>query len=227
MRGSTWEVIACIAMKATAYSATEPTRQVSARVTGGWASCAADFNNDGFPGHLPRQRDGRAGNERLPGRSVPASLSTTATARSQSTPSPSGSPTGKWGRGVVCFDGDRDGDIDIVIANNNDSATLYRNDGGNQLNYLNVELRGRRAEYAGAGRANLPGRKWFDATQGESTTAITSYRKNPAEQHFGLNQQASVDTLRIVWPDGGETVRNNIDSNQRVTVVYPNTWSTD
>jgi len=46
------------------------------------------------------------------------------------------------GRGVVCFDFDRDGDINIFIANNNQEAKLYRNDGGNNANFLNVKLNG-------------------------------------------------------------------------------------
>lgn len=48
----------------------------------------------------------------------------------------------RQGRGVVCFDGERDGDIDIFTANNGDGPSLFRNDGGNQLNWLNVKLIG-------------------------------------------------------------------------------------
>ena len=44
---------------------------------------------------------------------------------------------------------------------------------------------------------------------------------------FGLSQWPSVDSVRVVWPDGSETSRDNIDSNQRVTVSYPDSWSTD
>ena len=51
--------------------------------------------------------------------------------------------------------------------------------------------------------------------------------QNPAEQHFGLNELARVDTLRIVWPDGSETSRSNVDANQRVTITFPDGWSTD
>lgn len=48
----------------------------------------------------------------------------------------------RQGRGVVCFDGDRNGDIDIFTPNNGDGPSLFRNDGGNQLNWLNVKLIG-------------------------------------------------------------------------------------
>ena len=132
----------------------------------------------------------------------------------------------KMGRGVVCFDGDRDGDIDIVIANNNDSATLYRNDGGNQLNYLNVELQGNAPNTQALGARIYLGVS--GATQlREIHNGNNFVSQNPAEQHFGLNQSPGAETLRVVWPDGTETSRSNIDANQRVTVSYPGTWSTD
>ena len=31
----------------------------------------------------------------------------------------------------------------------------------------------------------------------------------------------------LVGRNGAETIRNNIDSNQRVTISYPDAWSTD
>ena len=51
--------------------------------------------------------------------------------------------------------------------------------------------------------------------------------QNPAEQHFGLNAIAVITSVRVVWPDGSETERLNVDANQRVTVTYPNPWSFD
>jgi len=46
------------------------------------------------------------------------------------------------GRGIVCFDYDRDGDIDMFIANNNQPPKLFRNDGGNTNSFLNIKLNG-------------------------------------------------------------------------------------
>ncbi len=51
--------------------------------------------------------------------------------------------------------------------------------------------------------------------------------QNPTEQHFGLNQAGTIDSIRVVWPDRSETTRDNISSNQRIRVIYPDTWSTD
>ena len=55
------------------------------------------------------------------------------------------------GRGVACFDYDRDGDVDIFIANSQQPARLYRNDGGNALHFLNIRLRGPAPNTQGVG----------------------------------------------------------------------------
>ena len=105
-------------------------------------------------------------------------------------------------------------------------VVLYRNDGGNQLNYLNVELQG-----AAPNTQALGARLYLTANGMTQLREIHNgnnfVSQNPAEQHFGLNQLSSVDTLRVVWPDGSETSRNNVDVNQRVTVSFPDSWSTD
>ncbi len=103
---------------------------------------------------------------------------------------------------------------------------LFRNDGGNQLNYLNFRLRG-----------EAPNTRAIGARIYLSVGGITQLREihngnnyvsqNPAEQHFGLNAALQADTVRVVWSDGSETSRNNINSNQRITVSYPDAWSTD
>ena len=191
----------------------------------GWASCAADFNNDGFldifhvngmdvPGTNAYLED--------PSRLFINNGDGSFTEYSE----PLGITDRKMGRGVTCFDGDQDGDIDIVIANNNDSVRLLRNDGGNQLNYLNVEVRGEAPNTQAIGARIYVGNG--GATQlREIHNGNNFVSQNPAEQHFGLNQDSSADSVRVVWPDGSETSRSNIDSNQRVTVSYPDSWSTD
>src|SRR5438034_2821409 len=47
------------------------------------------------------------------------------------------------GRGVVAFDYDRDGDLDLFVANNQQAPRLYRNDGCDTGHFLSVKLRGR------------------------------------------------------------------------------------
>ena len=191
----------------------------------GWASCAADFNNDGYLDifHV-NGMDEPLSDAYLddPSRLFINNADGSFTEYSE----PLGLVDRKSGRGVTCFDADRDGDIDILIANSDDSASLFRNDGGNQLNYLNIELG------AGAPNTRAIGARIY-LTVGAETQLREIHNgnnyvsQNPTEQHFGLNDSLQADTVRVVWPDGSETTRSNIPSNQRVTIGYPDTWSTD
>jgi len=191
----------------------------------GWASCAADFNNDGLLDifHVNGMLDSNTNAyEEDPSRLFINNGDGTFTEYSEGL----GLVDRKSGRGVVCFDGDQDGDIDILVANNNDAATLFRNDGGNQLNYVNVSL-----------QSDAPNTRAIGARIYLTSNGVTQLREihngnnyvsqNPSEQHFGLGNTTMIDEIRVVWPDGSETSRNNIDTFQRVTVAYPDTWSTD
>ena len=191
----------------------------------GWASCAADFNNDG---HLDIfhvngiSMGGGAVYLDDPSRLFVANGDGTFTEYSD----PLGLVDQKQGRGVVCFDGDQDGDIDIFIANNGDTPSLFRNDGGNSLNHVNVRLDGIAPNTSAIGA-----RVYVSSggvTQMREVSAGSNYvSQNPTEQHFGLNSTDTVDDIRIVWPDQTETSRMGIAANQRIRVSYPDSWSTD
>jgi uncharacterized repeat protein (TIGR01451 family) len=121
------------------------------------------------------------------------------------------------GRGVACFDYDRDGDIDIFVANCDQPARLYRNDGGNAGNWLDVKLVGPspNTEQIGARvTAKLPG-----STQLHELRAGNNFAsQDPAEVHFGLGAAAQVDSLVIRWTDGSVTTLLDVPANQRLVV---------
>ena len=122
------------------------------------------------------------------------------------------------GRGVVCFDSDRDGDLDLVITNNQpvESVVFYRNDLAGNNRYLTVKL-------SGAGVNTDAIGAMIEITDG-TRTQIREIRasnhfvsQNPAEAHFGLGSATSVD-MTIFWPNGGQTVLNGVAANQYLTV---------
>jgi hypothetical protein len=191
----------------------------------GWGSCAADFNNDGLLDifHVNGMDDpNTTAYLRDPSRLFINNGDGSFTEYSE----PLGLVDRKSGRGVSCFDGDQDGDIDILVANNNDSATLFRNDGGNQFNYVNVRLSN------AAPNTRAIGARIYVSTDGvtqlrEIQNGNNYVSQNPAEQHFGLKNATVIDNIRVVWPDGSATERNNIEAYQRVTVSFPDSWSID
>ena len=113
----------------------------------GWGSCFADFDNDGnidlFHGNgfQPLQgREGSATGEVFlddPSRRFLSNGLGSFDEVSQQV----GIIDRGQGRGVVCFDYDRDGDIDLFVANNSDSHRLFRNDLEPGHNYIGIRLR--------------------------------------------------------------------------------------
>ena len=191
----------------------------------GWGSCAADFNNDGYLDifHV-NGMDEPTTDAYLddPSRLFINNADGSFTEYAE----PLGLVDRKSGRGVTCFDGDKDGDIDILVSNNGDNAYLFRNDGGNQLSYLNMQLRNE------APNTQAVGARIYVTSLGmtqlrEIHNGSNYVSQNPAEQHFGLNDSEYIDLVRVVWPDGSETSRTNVDANQRIVVQHPDAWSTD
>src|SRR5438105_1464094 len=109
------------------------------------------------------------------------------------------------GRGVVAFDYDRDGDLDLFIANNRQAPRPYRNDGCDTGHFLSLRLRGRAPNTEAIG-----GRVYVTAggqTQMRELRAGSNFEsQDPADAHFGLGTATNVDEIRIVWPDGTPTV---------------------
>ena len=184
----------------------------------GWGASFADFNNDGFPdlvhvngwpqgspqfrgtaarlfiadghGHFQEQAQIRAFNDRV------------------------------GGRGVVCFDFDGDGDLDVLVANNNGPYHLWRNDGGRASgHYLMVSVGGAPPNPFAVGAkvfVTAGGRQ-----QMRDVRAGSNYvSQNPLTVHFGLGDSAHVDRVRVVWPDGRQVVVDDIEAD-RVLRVSP------
>ena len=126
------------------------------------------------------------------------------------------------GRGVVCFDSDRDGDLDILISNNDpgeDRNAFYRNDLGSANNYLTIALDGTALNSQGIGA-------WIEVTAGGRTQVREIYNgnnftsQNPAEAHFGLGGATTADIL-VKWPDGTDQQVTGVSANQFLTISYP------
>jgi hypothetical protein len=128
-------------------------------------------------------------------------------------------------RGAAYADIDRDGDLDLLITNNNGPAVLYRNDGGNRNQWLRVQLTGTRSNRSALGavvRLKTPaGTQWNMVRSGssycsQSETVLT----------FGLgsagNSSQKIE-LEIRWPSGAVQKISNPKPGQLLRITEPRT----
>jgi hypothetical protein len=178
----------------------------------GWGACAADFDNDGWLDIFHVNGTGATDD----GGGFGGDPSRLFLNQRNGTFAESSSQVGieDWGlgQGVVCFDYDRDGDIDIFVANSEESSSLYRNDLDANPGFLQIKLQGdTHASAAGARIEVTTG----DLTQMREVAIGSNYRsQNPMLQHFGLAGAQTVDSVRVKWPYGGETVLTDVAANQ-------------
>ena len=185
----------------------------------GWASCMMDFNNDG---HLDIFHvNGWSHPNYSAYHSNPSRLfiSTGNGDFIERAPHSNIIDTGQ-GRGLVCADFDRDGDIDILVANNNQPPSYYRNDTNNNLNYLHVKLKGiaPNTEAIGA-RIHISSSGTTQIRELQSGNNYVS--QNPAEAYFGLGNTTTADVVNVTWPNGQTSTYENVTGNQFLILEQP------
>jgi hypothetical protein len=126
--------------------------------------------------------------------------------------------------GTAWADYDRDGDLDIFVANWGDSDednTLYRNDGP-AGNWIVLEPRGSLSNRQGIGaRFEL-----VITTDGKTRRQFrwqlpkTGYgSSNEPIIHFGLGRAVEANQLRVTWPSGTVDVHESVSANSRYIAV--------
>jgi hypothetical protein len=119
-------------------------------------------------------------------------------------------------RGVAFGDFDNDGDIDILIMNQNEPPSLLRNDVTGNHHWLKVKLIGTKSNRSAIGAtviAGYSGKKQAQAVMAQSAYLSVSDRR----LHFGLGQAATAD-LEIRWPNGPRETIPQVAAGQLVTV---------
>jgi len=125
------------------------------------------------------------------------------------------------GRAVITLDYDRDGDLDLAIASNQQPFKLFRNDlSGAGANWLRVRL--------GRGTDRLVAPDGFGTRVEVVTASGTQVRyldggetylgQSELTVHFGLGAETLVDTLTVHWAPGGQKVLTDVPANQEILI---------
>ncbi len=185
----------------------------------GWATCFADFDNDG---HLDLFHVN--GWIRYRGKNFTADQVRFFHSQGDGTFRERATEVGLedtgQGRGLACFDAERDGDIDIVITNNSeDHIVYYRNDTSNGNHYLGVKLAGAGGNRYGVG-ANITVTTASGSQVREIRAGNNYVSQNPLEVHVGLGVAEVADVI-VLWPDGMKSVLDAVSADQLLTITHP------
>lgn len=206
----------------------------------GWSACAADFDNDSYQdlfhtngwGHLRHQGEDPHPFEALLNMEPRLFMLDPGQGSYVEQAVEQGLLPGE-GRGVVCADFDRDGDVDVMLVNNGGPVHFYRNNTRAlfpERDFLTVRVRNRGPNWEGIGaRVHLytgSGRHYMQDLGGSNYLS-----QNPVEAHFGLGESASIDRLVVEWPaigvdgrvyrDRTEVSGASLSLNSIIDVVHP------
>ncbi|MCA9262131.1 MAG: CRTAC1 family protein, partial [Planctomycetales bacterium] len=126
------------------------------------------------------------------------------------------------GRGLLTFDYDHDGDLDLFIVNYDEPPRLYRNDQSEANHWLQVQAVGDSSNRDGLGALVVT---TVDLVQpAESALRAIDGGSNYLSQseplaHFGLGDAEVVDLVEVCWPSGLVQRFYDVAADQRLIVV--------
>jgi hypothetical protein len=121
------------------------------------------------------------------------------------------------GRGLEAFDYDRDGDIDLLVANNFEKTALFNNDAidgekGADRNWIELSLEGTRSNRDAIGtklKITANGKSYFRWYCGAS---FLGQSLKPV--HVGLGNAINIQEIQVWWPSGLVEKIDNVTVNQ-------------
>ena len=129
----------------------------------------------------------------------------------------------KLGRGLLSFDYNNDGKLDVFIVNHGSTPILYRNDGGNNNDWLEIKLQGTVSNRDGIGafitvdpNASVAG----DEIVQELNAGSNFLSQNDLTVHFGLGPNSgTIDLITVDWPSGMVQELRNVSPDQILHLV--------
>ncbi len=132
------------------------------------------------------------------------------------------------GRGSVVFDLENDGDLDILVVNQEpilegypiaSTTHLFRNDAAAKGNWIKIALKGIDAESHGlASRVEIvvDGKHQIREIDGGGSSHLS---QNATYAHFGVGNATEIDEIIVHWTGGEKQVLKNQKVNQTITIT--------
>ncbi len=120
--------------------------------------------------------------------------------------------------GAVYADLDNDGDLDLVVNNINQPAFIYQNEAQKLKNhYLKISLAGSPMNRSGIGAKVILYQK--GQAQYLEQMPMRGYQSSVSSTlHFGLGSVSTIDSLKVLWPNGKQQRLANIKGDQWLTL---------
>ncbi|WP_339810889.1 VCBS repeat-containing protein [uncultured Imperialibacter sp.] len=122
--------------------------------------------------------------------------------------------------GAAYADLDNDGDIDLIVNNQNNAVSIYRNQTQQRYpdrNYLDITLKGLSKNSRGYGaKVHVYAGEQVQYFEQMPTRGFQS--SVTGRLHVGLGQQNKIDSIRVTWLSGAEQKLSGIAANQTITI---------
>ncbi len=118
-----------------------------------------------------------------------------------------------FSNGAAYADFDQDGDLDVLVNNINQEASLLENKAGNQQNYISFKLADKNS-----GKTVKGTKVKVKTTNGIKEFSLSNtrgYQSSSTHQiYVGLGTEDAVETVQVIWPDATQSIFTNLKINQ-------------
>lgn len=132
-----------------------------------------------------------------------------------------GFTTPTFSNGSAYGDLDNDGDLDLVVNNNNQKAQLFKNNSErlNGNSYIKLTFNGTEKNRFGIGaKVKIYSKNLFITQEVNPSRGFQSSIE--PNLTIGLNSATSIDSIAVIWPDFKTQTLRNISVNQKLTLNY-------